>query len=413
MTCLLGFVGFAADVGTLFYAKRNLQIAADSAAIAGAAELNYGDMTTAADSAAAQNGVTVGTNGGAVTINTPPLSGAYVGQAGYIEAIVSQSEPTFFMKMFNITSQTVAARAVATLGSGNGCIYTLGTTGTGLSVTTSSSNPTLNAPKCGIYANSTSGTALKVVASGSPTPIVASSIGVVGGYSEVGGTVSPTPVTGIAPVGDPLAYLPTPSPVGGSCLANPNIVTSGSKTVTVPAGNYCSGISVTSSGGTINFSTGTSIAGSGLSITGSGTTVNFAPGTYTIGGGMRTTGSGINIDGTGVTFYISSGSVSDTASGSTFDLTAPTSGTYNGILFDQSPSDSSSAAITESGTGSTFDGVLYFPDAPLTFTASGTTANLYLAFVVQSLTVTTSGSSINDYAALYGTSPIRAVTLAE
>jgi hypothetical protein len=24
MTCLLGFVGFAADVGTLFYAKRNL-----------------------------------------------------------------------------------------------------------------------------------------------------------------------------------------------------------------------------------------------------------------------------------------------------------------------------------------------------------------------------------------------------
>ena len=47
MTCLLGFVAFAADVGTLLHAKRNLQIAADSAAIAGAAELNYGDMTAA------------------------------------------------------------------------------------------------------------------------------------------------------------------------------------------------------------------------------------------------------------------------------------------------------------------------------------------------------------------------------
>ncbi|HVC91368.1 MAG TPA: pilus assembly protein TadG-related protein, partial [Acidobacteriaceae bacterium] len=79
MTCLLGFVGFAADVGTLLRAKRNMQIAADSAAIAGAAELTYGGMTTAADAAAAQNGVVVGVNGGTVTVNSPPTAGPYAG----------------------------------------------------------------------------------------------------------------------------------------------------------------------------------------------------------------------------------------------------------------------------------------------------------------------------------------------
>src|SRR5487761_1468136 len=88
MTALLGFVGFATDVGVLLREKRNMQTAADSAAIAAAQELNYGDMTAAANGAAAQNGVTIGTNGGTVTVNSPPKSGAYAGLNGYAEAIV-------------------------------------------------------------------------------------------------------------------------------------------------------------------------------------------------------------------------------------------------------------------------------------------------------------------------------------
>ena len=41
LTILLGFVGLATDVGTLFYTKRQLQTAADSAALA-ASEANLG-----------------------------------------------------------------------------------------------------------------------------------------------------------------------------------------------------------------------------------------------------------------------------------------------------------------------------------------------------------------------------------
>ena len=41
MTVLVGFLALAIDVGMLFRAKRNMQIAADAAAIAGALDYKY------------------------------------------------------------------------------------------------------------------------------------------------------------------------------------------------------------------------------------------------------------------------------------------------------------------------------------------------------------------------------------
>ena len=46
MTMLLGFMAFAVDMGLLFHTKRNIQIAADAAAIAGA--LDYEINTSVA-----------------------------------------------------------------------------------------------------------------------------------------------------------------------------------------------------------------------------------------------------------------------------------------------------------------------------------------------------------------------------
>src|SRR6478752_5405869 len=69
LTCILGFVGFATDVGVLLHAKRNLQIAADAAAIAGANEINIDatQVVAAAKAASAQNGFTNGVNGTTVS----------------------------------------------------------------------------------------------------------------------------------------------------------------------------------------------------------------------------------------------------------------------------------------------------------------------------------------------------------
>src|ERR1700730_1775148 len=77
MTCLFGFAALATDVGFILREKRLLQIAADSAAVAGAAELNYGNATSAAQAAATKNGFTNGPGGAIVTVNTPPLYGPH------------------------------------------------------------------------------------------------------------------------------------------------------------------------------------------------------------------------------------------------------------------------------------------------------------------------------------------------
>ena len=386
----MGAMGLATDIGILLYQKREMQTAADAAAIAAAAELNYGNQVAAGQAGSAMNGFTNGTNGTVVTINTPPVYGNYAGLANYVEAIVSQPQKTLFMGFFKKASMTITVRAVGHWGTSNTCIVTLGTSGTDISVTTANPNPVLNAPNCGIEDNSTSSSALNVVSSGAANPIIASSIGIVGGYSVTGGTLSPTPVTGIVPVSNPLGYLPTPVSTG-SCLTTPG-PTSGSN-YSIPAGNYCSGLSITAAGGTITFATGN----------------------YYIGGsGLTITGAGIAINGSGVDFNIYGGGVSITASGSTFNLTAPTSGTYNGILFNQAASDTTTANLTEAGAGSTFNGVLNFPGAALNFTASGSATSMYLAFVSKTLTLTASGSSINDYASLSGaTSPFGAANLVE
>src|SRR5258705_9760461 len=81
MTCLFGFAALATDVGLMLREKRLLQIAADSAAIAGALELNYNlaGVASAAQAASAQNGFTNGTNGATVTVHRPALYGPHAG----------------------------------------------------------------------------------------------------------------------------------------------------------------------------------------------------------------------------------------------------------------------------------------------------------------------------------------------
>ena len=293
MTCLLGLVAFATDVGLLLRAKRISQIAADSAAIAGAAEINFGDVTAAARADAAQNGVTNGSGGAVVTVNNPPLSGPNTGNNGYVEVIASQSQPTFFMNLFNFSSMAVSARAVATTVPGSGCLYTLGTTTTDISMTGSGS---LTMPNCGILDDSSSSNALSLVGSGS---ITAKSIGIVGNYSEVGsGSITPTPTIGMGAFTDPLASTATPTFSASSCLADPHITGSSGGTL---------GPAV--AGGTVCYN--------GITIVGSGT-VTFNPGLYIINGSFSSTGSG-TLNGTGgVTFYLPSNgdSLSITGSGS-------------------------------------------------------------------------------------------------
>jgi Flp pilus assembly protein TadG len=389
LMCLLGLTGFAVDAGMMFRAKRMLQTAADAGAIAGAAELRFltvdsTTLTAVVDAATAQNGMTNGSNGVTVTVNNPPATGSHTGSA-YVEVIVSQVEPTYFMQVLHVNSMTVSARAVAGNGPASGCIYTLDTSGTDIGMTGSG---TLSMANCGIVVDSASSSALKLTGSAS---ITAESIGIVGGYSETGsGTISPTPVTGLAPAADPLAWLTPPSFVASSCLADPHFTGSSSNT-----------IGPTTAGGTICYD--------GLSMTGSGS-LTMQAGTYIINGGFSQTGSG-SISGSNVTIYLAppSGSLSLTGSGS-LNVTAPTSGTYNGVLFYENPSDTNAMKITGSG-GSDMEGIFYAPAASLTLTGSAG-SSFYADLVVSSLSITGSGS-IANYSSKNSSEPLSSAVVVE
>jgi len=358
MTCLLGFVALATDVGIMMRQKRMAQTAADAAAIAGASELKYlGSSATAAIqaaglAAAGQNGFPATTSGTTtsggvtVTINVPPQLGVHANASGYVEAIVSIQQPTIFMGIFGFANMTPSARAVATTGGGaaNGCVYVLNPTASDAMDLQGSF--TVSAPNCGIIVDSTNaGSALNFTGKGGS--LSAGSVGVVGGCSG-SCTFNPptnTPVTtGIVAQSDPLGNLtmpdPTQNPLAASCTA--------------PKGGTLTG--------TISASSVVCYSGN---VTLSNVTLNG--GTYVFTGNVTLDS---NVTTSGATLDINSGTLSINT-GTTLSLLAPTSGAYNGIALMQPLANTNQITIQKGDASGTVEGIIYAPGAELFLQDSG------------------------------------------
>ena len=363
LVALMGFAGLGIDLGILRNDKRLQQTAADAAAIAGASNTAYGDVTFGAQDAASRVGYT--DNGGGqvsnctgaavgticVQVNNPPATGPHSGDNNYVEALVADVQPTYFMKILGKNSVTITARAVAGNlgpGTGNGCMYTLGAPNgppEGLHI---SGNTTLNASNCTIVDDG------DYVTSGGALTVNAYSIGVSGNsnVSGSGGSVTcilagPCPTFGIPASSDPLQTLlapPVQSPFFG------NVTTTG--TQTLQPGTYSS-----------------------ITI-GSGSTVTMNPGIYYISAPGSVSFAGVaTVKGSGVMFYLQNGTnpsngasidmVGPGSQVSNIQLSAPTSGPYAGILVFQDQGDDKNAKIG-GDNNSFFDGALYFPEGQLT-----------------------------------------------
>jgi Flp pilus assembly protein TadG len=372
MVILMGFLGLGIDLSYLRQTKLRMQTAADAAALAGASELNYGDVTSAAQSDAATNGFTNGANGVTVTVNNPPQTATdpHYNDSNYVEAIISQSVPTMFAKIFGTKTVTVEARSEAHLGSAPNCMYALNPTAQD-AVTI---NGTSISSECGMIDDSSASQALLINGS----TYSGTTVSVTGGDLINGSTVTPTPQTSVAATPNPLAYLSAPTV--GSCQYN-NTLVNGTSATLYP-GVYCGGLSVNGS-----------------------TLTTFSAGTYIIAsGGMTINGS--SVSGNGVTFYVASGSVIFNGTNHV-NLVAPTTGTYAGILFFQSSSDTQ-AAILNGDSTSVFQGALYFPGANLTLNGDG--SGTAYTIVVASTMVLNGDNINNDYSSLPGGSPVRSNT---
>jgi hypothetical protein len=255
-------------------------------------------------------------------------------------------------------------------------MYTLATSGTGILM---NGTVDLTAATCSIIDDS-SNSSQALLANGNVT-LAARSIGVVGGVLNNGGnSITPTPVSGIVPVSNPLASLTAPVNPGG-CVSR-----TVQSNITLTPGCYSS-----------------------LVINGT-PTVTLNAGVYYMTGSVTVNGAP-TVNGTGVTIYLASSSASFIDNGNTtLNLSAPTSGALDGVLFYQNPSDTNMLTINGSSTSS-LKGIFYAPTANLVVNGSGST-DFYTAFVVGSLTFNGTGTLL-DYASINGSSPLTATTLVE
>lgn len=112
---LLGAVGLVIDAGLLTAAHRQARNAADAAVLSAAVDLMRGRSPTTATATAtafvhSYNGLPAAT----VTLQSPPLSGPYVGQPRYVEVTVSNPVRTWLIHILGVdAAQRVRARAVA------------------------------------------------------------------------------------------------------------------------------------------------------------------------------------------------------------------------------------------------------------------------------------------------------------
>jgi Flp pilus assembly protein TadG len=359
-TVLFGFAALALDVTSWQAAQHSMQGAADTAAYSAGIAYAKNDGTsyvTQAKAIAAGQRYVDGQNGTTVTVNRPPSSGSYTSNTSAIEVIVQQPQPRFLSGLFLATNPIVNARAVIIVSStGPACILALDPTANQAITVSGSAN--VNSPGCDIVANSSSANAINMSGSSRLTTPCLVAVGGVTVTSGLALTECSTPTTGASVTSDPYASVPTPTP-SGPCLTVPN-----TQTVSLSAGYYCSGLHISGS-----------------------QTATFGPGVYYISGGdFKIDGSA---SGTGVTFYTTAGNTVSINGSNTTTFSAPTGGTYSGIVFfgDRAGNTSTNNTIN-GGSNTQITGVAYFPTENLTFAGGAASASNCTQLVADTIKIT-------------------------
>jgi hypothetical protein len=331
LTTILGFAGTSVDVGYWRYEQRQQQNAVDSAAIGGAQALdsagcpNQAAAVSAADTDAAMYGYAPS----AVTVNNPPASGPYAGNACSVAVSLKGNKPGFFSRVVGSRFGSVAEGTSATaqlVSTNNNCIYLLSST--------SASNfngGAVNASGCGISINGPS--------SFCGGTVTAARIG----YAGPAPTVCGQPFASATPAPQMTAPNPCTNISGCSYLAN-----------SPPSTSSCQSMSQSNMNPTISPGCYNSLVVGGCG------TVTLLPGVYVLNGTSNFSNS--SFVGTGVTFYVTtSGTAPDFSSANSATISPPTTGNYADVLYYQVPSNTTAPNL--SGSSVHWSGLVYAPGA--------------------------------------------------
>ena len=113
---VIGALGLGVDTGMWYLEKRRIQQVADTASLAMVRALQGGSTVAVAKQVAtrdAERNGYVASVSETLTINSPPTSGAYAGNANAAEVVVSKKLPLFFSAYFLSNTRTLSARSVS------------------------------------------------------------------------------------------------------------------------------------------------------------------------------------------------------------------------------------------------------------------------------------------------------------
>ena len=418
---MFGLMGLVADIGWMEFVRKSAQSAADAGAMAAVEQFQSTTFSTlftcgvggvvcqsptscnpapgnylhSGCDYAASNGFSSTTANQYVTIaagtGVPPTAPGVNSSAYWVTMRVNQSVPQLFSAVLGNMNGIVSARATAALNPAKDCVYVMDPSGA--NALNMSGTPSM-VLSCGVYVNSDNAAALH--GNGTPT-LSATEIDVVGNYS-FSGTLNPNPPsTAVAPMSDPLAALPEPTVPAGCDYTNFQVNSGSGGTVALSPGVYCGGIYVKKG------------------------TAALSPGMYILkGGGLSTQDANSHITGTGVTLYNTYSNPSRPYAGfnivasSTVSLTAPTTGTYAGVLIMEDRSIATGTYTDNFGGGSSaaYTGIIYGPKSTMNFYGNAS-LTAYTIIVSYRLSMVGTTAINNDYSSLPTGNPIKITALVE
>lgn len=368
---LIGSAGLASDTIQWVVWKRQLQRAADSAAIAGVRGLVLGQSPIASCATSApvgrdlqeNNHVLVGNGNTTCIAENSPSSGAYASDPNAVRVTLSVQRELGFSSLFMSAAPVITASGTATVvARGKYCVISLeDTNATGL---TYLGNARIDLG-CGMATNSRGANA---VDAGGSAEVIASPIAAVGGIppSDVfadGTIIQPYS----APQEDPFADVDAPPSTAFPNASCPNFRVNANETkssltantdyraMTGLANYYCMG---------------------NMTLNGN---VTLPPGIYVIDGGDFSVGSQANVTCNGCTIVLTNRSTSSTApigsvninGGATVTMSYSTIEPYSGLLFYQDrraplTNGNGQANLINGNSSSSYAGAFYFPASQVT-----------------------------------------------
>lgn len=370
---VVGAAGLATDTIQWTLWKRQLQRAADSAAIAGVydRQSSNGGTSTVASTVShdltLNNHVWMNLKSGYPQIAFPANSGVKTNQV-QVTLAIQQRLP--FSALFMMAPPTIIANATAATipAGGDACVQALESSANQTGVT-NSGNTTVSAPNCIIYSNSPS---VNSASAGGSSSVTAKAIAAVGGISQSNNWQ----------VGQYLPYSPSLADPFAGVSPNPNDMN-----CTTAAADPSTNWAAMKTAGINCFSSLSVGANKTLNVP-----ADFGP-IYINGGSVDLKGT---FNCTGCSIVLTNKSTATNATIGTFDsnaqatnnISAPTTGTYKGIAVYQDRRATGNTNKINGGSTSVITGAIYFPSDVLWINGSGGASSLCAMFVARRIVFT-------------------------